>query len=558
MKNLTLHIKKINTVVIFKILLFVLFLFLNFSKVHAAKHDLDWFWFLYEQESSYEFDTFVFRPFYMSHFNKKNNKRYQASLPPFIYWKYTTKRKEERHWLLGFSSDVNYLHSNKVYDYDFGFFPFIYYGSSVEKKDQYFMLWPLGGTLKGKLAHDRISPWVFPGVALFYYYPPSSIYMGVAYLFVSMIPAYVSYDWKDYHAQAILWPLIQWGSSPKRKDFRILPFYAHNYKKDAYDNYSYLFFINYQKTFLSKKKTQTTFFVVPLFARRWSSSHSTSASTLLWPFFSWGYNKREGNLEINFPWPLFQYRRSEKPFVRKKIFFPFYGYYEKQKRKTEFITPLYFTLKENLSNLKSEYYISFFIIWYFKRDYKRSPSTYYGNSWRYFKIWPLFNYEYNDKGAFSFRTLSLLPFRDPDGYEKMYSPFWSLIEYSRTADGIKRFGLLLRTYYQYWGDDFLKIKVPLIFSYYSYNNRVAEFKFILSMFGYEWNNKGKYISLFWIPIKIGEGRTDVAVNVEKEKLEKENNNKYINQDYYYALINKNNYNIQKYEQSFTLFKKNVF
>jgi hypothetical protein len=471
----------------------------------ADARDYDWFWFLYEKDHASHYPSTLVTPFYFT--STDGRKIYTASLPPFIFWKYTTDHSVSRNWVLGLAGDIDYRHSNGVPDYDLGIMPLVLAGKSPDARDRYFFLWPIGGTIKGKLGMDYISPWVFPGVALFFLYPPKSMLYIPLYIAASIIPAYVSYGKGDYQAGGILWPFIQWGSSPTRSEFRFLPLYAHNYEKDHYDNYSYLMLINYNRLFYKNRREVDTFFFIPFIARRWDSERITGSSALMWPFFSWGYNKKQGDFELNFPWPLFVYQRSKEPYIKKTIIFPLYGSIRYNSDETEFITPLYISLKRDNATFSSRYYVSFFIIWYFTRDYKKNVSDYYGKEWKFFKIWPILRYEYNDKGDVHFNILSILPFRDAAGYEKIYDPMFSLIEYHR-ENNVRRFGLLMRTYYQCWDDRFFRARIPFLFSYASVDGRVTEFKILFSMFGYERNKGGAYVRFIWIPIRVGEGTDD--------------------------------------------------
>ncbi len=469
--------------------------------------DYNWWWLFYEHEQTRRYDASVpCRPFYMTTTYNSGNKRFFASLMPLVFWGYEKPNSYEWKSLFGLMGSVDYTHRNGVRDYDFGAFPFLLYGNSPDERDRYLHVWPIGGTIRGKLGQDRIEAWVFPGVLLFYYFPPTfpPSWVTIAVLVASLIPLYVEYESGDYRAWGILWPLIQRGRSPNRDDFRILPFYAHNYKRNYYDNYSYLLLFNYQNVF-SRNDVQKTFFAVPFYGRRWSRSRKTGSSALLWPFFSWGYNKKTVNFEINFPWPLVQIQDCMNPYIRKRIYFPFYGSYRYRNKSAFFITPLYFSLTTETGNFRSEYYINCFIIWYFKRDYRTTTHPVYGNKWRYFKIWPLFQYEHDDRGNMTFNMLSLLPFRDPEGYERMYQPFWTLFEYRRFQCGERRLGLLLRLYYQRWGDHYLHVKIPILFTYSESGNRVREVSILLSMFSYENTPAGRYLRLLWIPLRIGNG-----------------------------------------------------
>lgn len=480
----------------------------TYSKNHTSYASYEWFWFFYEYEAIDQYQSTTFRPLFMR--NIDNSHIFEASLMPILYWRYKTERRSEWKSLLGWVISVDYRHDTGRRDYDLGIFPFLFYGDSQNLSDRYCLVWPFGGTLRGKIGHDRISTYLFPGVLLFFIFPPtfppSWVTAGVVIL--SFIPLYIDYEFKDYKAYGFFWPIIQRGRSPDRDDKRFLPFYAHNYKRNRYNNYSILMIFNYQRVFIGDDE-QRTFFAFPFYGRRWNVSASSNSSTLLWPFFSWGYDKKRGDIELNFPWPLVQIQVCRSPYIKKRIFFPFYGNYEFRNSETFFITPLFFSLKRHSNNFSSQYYINAFIFWYFKRDFKSESSDVYGNSWRYYKLWPLFQYEYNDRGNKSFNLLSILPLRDPDGYERLYQPFWTILEYRRLQSGEKRLGLILRTYYQRWGKDFLYIKIPFVFSYAEHKNRVNRLSFFLSMFSYNNDRTRRYLRIFWIRINLSESASKV-------------------------------------------------
>lgn len=507
-----LHITVKNSLIILSVIIFAA----GFSMESSAKpvttgtRTYDWFSVFYEHTAAPQISTFVIRPFYLEAENSDN--LFQASLMPLFFWRYKNRSNDITKGFFGLYESVDYRHPGKRRDYDSGLFPLYLYGKGYDDKESYLFIYPFGGNIRGKLAYDRISPYVFPGVALFFIFPPTglftwqTLFLGLA----ALIPAYTEFEQRDYSGKAILWPLIAWGKGEKREDFRVLPFYAHNSKVGWYDNYQYLLLINYREMYLTDD-VKYTFFIFPLFGKKWSGSGRMKSYTLLWPFFSWGYDLDRKESEYNLPWPLVQIGDSENPKMRKRIFFPFWGEYETSTYSSRFITPLYFNVKKNDESLKSDYHITAVIFWYFKREYSYTHQ-YYGRSWRYFKLWPLVQSEWNDQGMFSINILSLLPFRDTDGYEKLYQPFWTLFEYRRKADGEKHLGLILRTYYQVWNDDFFKMKIPVLISYESRNEGLKEFTVLLGAFGYEKDADGTYIKMAWIPIRIGEGDSSFAVD----------------------------------------------
>lgn len=483
------------------------FLCISVTGLRASEmSSYDWWWLFYEREIGLNDTHLVLRPFYLVN-EESSGSRFYASLIPIVYWAYENPRKYEWLSLVGLVHSVDYQHQNRVRDYDLAAFPFLYYGDSPDARDRYLLVWPFGGTVRGKLGQDRISAYIFPGFLLFFLYPPAlpPTLISTAILIASFIPLYVDYESRDYHAWGVLWPLVQRGRSETRDDIRVLPFYAHNYKRGSFDNHSWLLLVNYERVFM-KNDEQRTFFFVPFYGRRWSLSGKFGSSTLLWPFFSWGYSAKAGSFELNFPWPLVQIQDSVSPSVTKRIFFPFYGSYRYEERESMFVTPLYFSMHTRTRNFESEYYINLLIIWYFKREYRAEASPLYGRSWRYFKIWPLFQYERDDRGNMSFNALSLLPWRDPEGYERLYQPFWTLFEYRRLEGGEKRLGVLLRLYYQRWGNNFLQVKIPFLFTYGRENDQLTELSILLSMFSYSRDDGGRLLRLFWVPIRLdGDG-----------------------------------------------------
>jgi hypothetical protein len=478
------------------------------AEVNNKYKSINWFWFFYEEAESAAGKTVVYRPFYLEASNEEN--LFQASLMPIFFWRYKHNEKSDTtKGFFGFYESTDYKHSNGERDYDNGLIPLFLYGKGDRERDNYLFVYPLGGNIRGKLGYERISPYVFPGIALFFLYPPSGFFTWktLFWTLASLIPVYTKFEFKEYNGYAILWPFIAWGKGDKREDFRFLPFYAHNSKEGKYDNYSYLLLINYRELYLSKDE-RYTFFFFPFFGKRWSKNERMKSYTILWPFFSWGYDLDKNETSYNLPWPLVQVADSDSPKMKKRIFFPFYGTYETSTYDSMFVGPFYFRIKRDASYYKSEYHVSFIIAWLFKREYPNGHE-YYGRSWRYVKLWPLFQVEWNDIGLYAINVLSLLPFRDSDGYEKLYQPFWTLFEYRTKPDGEKHLGLILRTYYQVWNKDFFKMKIPVIISYEKRKTGITDFTILLGSFGYEKKRKGSYLKFLWIPVRIGEGDEDL-------------------------------------------------
>jgi len=499
------HLRKTLLIFTFIFISLIFFLTESFAEPAVKKESksINWFWVFYEYAEYSDKLTSVYRPFYMEAADKEN--LFQASLMPLFFWRYKNERNDVTKAFFGFYESIEYKHTDQNIDYDNGFFPLFFYGNGIKASDKYLFIYPAGGNIRGKLGYERISPYIFPGAALFFVFPPSGIFtlQTLFFTLASLIPVYTEFENKDYNGTAFFWPFIAWGNGDKREDFRILPFYAHNSKAGWYDNYQYLLLINYRELYL-RNDEKYTFFFFPFFGKKWSKSGRMNSYTILWPFFSWGYDLDKNEKSYNLPWPLVQIAHSDKPEMNKRIFFPFWGEYKTSTYESMFATPLYFRIKNNSDYFKSEYHIISIIAWYFKRDYSYTHE-YYGKSWRYFKLWPLVQAEWSNSGLYSVNVLSLFPFRDTDGYEKLYQPLWTLFEYRVKPDGETHLGFLLRTYYQVWNDDFFKMKIPVLINYESRKETLKEFTVLFSSFGYEKNRNGAYLKLLWIPLRIGDG-----------------------------------------------------
>ncbi len=463
-----------------------------------------WIWLLYERDRRGPVTSIAIRPFYVK--TGTPSSYYEGSLMPLLVWHYHSERKDQWRWLFWFGESVNYMHSDGKRDFDFGFFPLLFFGKGDDPSERYFMLWPFGGTLKHKFGTDKISAFVFPGLLLFVFFPPASIfsYTTLAYILASMIPVVTLVEQGDYRSWSVFWPLVTRGKSPLRDDLRILPFFSRLTKKGWYDRISVLMVFNYSIHHF-RDDWLKSFFFFPLVGRKWSRSGRMSSWALLWPFFSWGRDERIGDRQLNLFWPLVQIRDCNTPRIHSRILFPFFGRHRYEKNETLFFTPLYFRLSKSSYRFDSMQWIIGGIVMYYKRDYHNRPDPYYGRKWRYFKIWPLFHVERNDSGDFAFNLLSMLPFRDREGYEKLYAPFWTIVEYERFAGGEKRLGLFFRLYYQRWTANEFQMRIAFLLGVSRREKKLTELSFFESMFGYACGGRGKFVRIFWIPVRIGKG-----------------------------------------------------
>lgn len=177
----------------------------------------DWFWVFYEHGENFNGYSTVYRPFYLETTSGEN--MFQTSLMPLFFWRYKNDRNDVTKGFLGFYQSTDYKHSENNTDYDSGFFPLFLYGNGTDDKDDYLFVYPFGGNIRGKLGYERISPYIFPGVALFFLFPPSGFFTLQTTLFAlaSLIPVYTDFQNKDYRGTAILWPFVAWGGGTRKR-----------------------------------------------------------------------------------------------------------------------------------------------------------------------------------------------------------------------------------------------------------------------------------------------------------------------------------------------------
>ncbi len=377
----------------------------------------------------------IFHPLYSRYEDYERGYNFSTVLYP-VYYNHGTHHWKKWSLLYIFSGDSLY-HEDKKEDTDLLLSPLFYWGRGDTEKERYFSVFPFYGRIKDKFAHAEIS--------------------------YVMFPLYSSWTYGRYTAHGILWPLVMWGSSPTRSDLRIFPFYSHKIHRGKYDRRTVLWpFIQWGQEDLDKKEPRGYFLFWPIYGRKWSRDGNLSVHSIMpilggWPLIAaWGSDKKTDSFDFKALLFLIQRTRSKDPYINKFFFIPFYGFYDFGNFEDEstkgfsatqegyFITPFYASLKTHSVILESEY-TSLFPVYIDNKRYYRKERE----SENYLKIWPLFNYSYDSRGNTAFRMITLLPWRS-DTFEKVWGPYYSLVEYNRFENGDRYFSLFFRLYSQYW------------------------------------------------------------------------------------------------------------
>ncbi len=390
------------------------------------------FLFLFDKTTAPGQSEWILHPFASRYYNAERDYSFTTFLYP-IFYSHGTYRWNHWTFLYLFSGDDMY-HDDSGTEEDNFLTPLLYWGTGDTEKDRYFSIFPFFGTIRNKLSYSEIS--------------------------YVMFPLYSSWSHKDYSAHGILWPIVMWGSGSARSDFRLFPFFSRKVHTGVYERYSVLWpFIQWGVEGLDKKDPRHTFFLFPLYGRKWDERGQMTAHTVLWPLFSWGHDDATNGFDINLFWFLFQYQTNDDPLIRKFILFPFYGKYvfgSKGSAKDpdgiysseySFITPLYAHMRTSSALLESNAHYVIPIVSYDKTYYRKEREIE-----TYWKIWPFFSTMRDSNGSFEFRALSLWPTRS-DEFERIWGPLYSIVNYSHYENDDRYFSLLFRLYSRRWNDE---------------------------------------------------------------------------------------------------------
>ena len=303
-------------------------------------------------------------PFYSLYKNKEKAYQFHTFLYPFFqahgtnYW---------RKWnFLSIFSGESLYHKKKGADTDLWLTFFFNIGWGEQPEDRYVSFFPIYGKIKDIFGYEIVRYVLFP--------------------------IYADWSYKDYKAHGILWPIIMWGKSKKRRDFRFLPFYSSLNYEGNYKRRTLLWpLFQWGSIGISQKEPRHYFLFFPVFGYKWSAHKNLKAFSLFLGLFSYGREKITKSTNWTFLWFLFQYGKSEVPGIQKLIIFPFYGYYrfgqsdQSYYRDVLLITPLYFRYRTYSAILDT---VSHFVIPFYsgiKRFYHKEREFQY-----YRKVWPFF------------------------------------------------------------------------------------------------------------------------------------------------------------------------
>ncbi|MBA4393944.1 MAG: hypothetical protein C0407_10365 [Desulfobacca sp.] len=419
----------------------------------------------YSQSESPEEREWTFRPFFSYRENVKEQTEELEYLYPLGRYRKTPEGKLYR--FLPFYSSFKPAQENeeKEKKENVDLFP-VFWGKDKEG-NSYGGVFPFGGEFRDRFARDEIQ-------------------------FV-LWPLYTRVREGETRTYNILWPIFSFTEGGNRSGFRFWPFYGEE-KQEGQGAFQKFFFLwpigHYQQRHLDTDHPKTYFYLFPLYLSEQSpNEHKT---IVLWPFFNFYSEDHFNYLQIDFPWPIFQYARGENTLALK--LWPLITYRKvDQKEKMSLLWPLFIQEKEEDEErdevLNRFLYVSKFHQVYFKKE---------GRWERVTRFWPLFRYAEDGKGMMHFFFPALMP-ADWEGLERHYGMLFRIYEYYQDGKGKEVSKFLWGLYYHQKQKDLRRIEVSFLFTYLK-DKEMFQLSFLKGLLGYHRDGPKRQLKFLYLPI----------------------------------------------------------
>lgn len=302
-------------------------------------------------------------------------------------------------------------------DRDTALLPLLFWGSEPGQGG-YFLLFPLGGTLRGKLLAEETTFVLFP------------LYAGTR-----------DGKWRGTH---LLWPLVHWGSDGERRSaLRAWPFWGESTKEGVYERRTVLWpVVHWATEGMDTEHPVSGWLVWPLLGHE-SSSSGFSSWTVLWPFFSWADGPR--SRERSLPFPFWRSRTEWKDADRAEVlsdlawYWPFHGRYDRpgEERSRFWLWPLVWWSEVEGGNAVEE---SFGVMPLWRRVDRTPRGGGPGDGW--WKLWPLASGRERADGGGEWSALSPIPWFRWEEFDANWGVFFELARVRRDPDGSRATDLL--------------------------------------------------------------------------------------------------------------------
>ena len=455
----------------------IIFLFLAFSiETYAKEKTFFGPFFKYEKTDSIK--IYAFRPLF---YYKKNYELKFSSIdivyPVIGYSKDNQQTQFNALFrLVKYSSFTSY---DSTVEKTFEIFPILDTTWGGNKEKNYFSLFPLFGSIKGKYSKEKINYFIFP------------LYMKTVK--------------KNSYNTHFLWPFFSKTSGKYSTGFKIWPLYGYTKKVDNETLLTVKESKFYLWPFFTFKKDQTLGINLeennywPIYLS--SNSELYSSRTWLWPFFNVYENKLTGQKTYNMPWPIIQYKSGAN--IKSKRFFPLYSYSKNKHVEKGFIVwPIYRYKNEILA---SEYFTTqSFLFFLYKED--KFYSIEKDEVIREFSsLWPIYSMD-SDQDGYDFRIFAPIEsfFSKNTKIREIWSPLWSVVRVRSNQSESST--SLLFNFIKFERDKInqssefsINLLIPLVSNYS--NKDSNEFNILGGFLGFKTGEDAK-IRILYIPIEL--------------------------------------------------------
>ena len=279
--------------------------------------------------------------------------------------------------------------------------PFYFQGRDVHGEN-YFALFPLGGTIHEFIGRDRMS-------------------------FV-LFPLYGSGQINDVRTVNVLWPVISHTRGDGVARDRVFPFYGRSARENQFDKKFVLWPFWTSAEFYYPGQSGSSWIFFPFYGRT-----DTEIERTRWyfpPFFRFTDGEKQDRVFC--PWPLFQKVSSEN--MNKLYVWPFWGeaeYDEGLTHRNFLLWPVFSSSRTVEADVIAHRRRAAPVFVFEKKVLRddSAPAAELSEVSRYWHVWPLMSYRRAGESS-RVRLLELWPIKDSPPVERNWSPLWTL--YRRT------------------------------------------------------------------------------------------------------------------------------
>jgi hypothetical protein len=376
----------------------LLFLAFICSAAWSAGASFDWDPFYEGQTNAAGVSFQAWRPFYSK---TTSAERWRKD---YLWPLYTRKgfKKEAygRFLFMGWSADF----SPETERHRTWILPFYFRGTSAQGED-YFAIFPLGGTLCEFLTRDRIH-------------------------FV-LFPLYVRSSINEVETTSVLWPIGSKTSGDRVERFRVWPFYGTSVLEDEFEKKFVLWPLYSSVKYTNDRNPGGGFMLLPLYGR--VVTEKAKNQWFLPPFFRFAQGGE--NRIINAPWPFIQLRDGD---VQQRYVWPLYGQKQTDSFSRQFwLWPLVWDGWTKHAGYDAHRFrlLPFF---HYETEMATTPTVQHAEGdavARYWKLWPLLSWERKAEVS-RLRLLEVWPLRNTPGVERNWAPLWTLYRREKNPDTV--------------------------------------------------------------------------------------------------------------------------